>query len=112
MKDGYRYFVTYATGEDGLPITSNDPGYFRVPDFDGHPPRGLVDFWDGSDWMQSSVQPFSYYMDDVHGSGATVRELLDEKDVPRKPAFLPPYQVPAEGQPAAFLPPYQEKPNV
>lgn len=108
MKDGYRYFVSYATGEDGLPVTSNDPSYFRC----NNNFFGPVRYWIGHEWKESTISGVGAYFDDVLGSGATVRELLDEKDVPRKPAFLPPYQVPAEGQPAAFLPPYQEVQDV
>lgn len=79
MKDGYRYFVSYATGEDGLPITSNDPSYFRCKENFG----GFVDFWSDPDWERSILPGLGSYLDDLFGSGATVRELIDEKDVPR-----------------------------
>jgi hypothetical protein len=81
MKDGYRYFVTYSTGEDGLPVTSNDPSYFRFPGdvLDG---RLLVPYWCINSWNHSLIQPLHAYLDDVLGSGATVRELLSENEVP------------------------------
>lgn len=78
MKDGYRYFVAYSTGEDGLPVTSNDPSYFRVQ---GNS-LGPVQFWSYPDWDRSILPGIGAYLDDLFGSGATVRELLDEKDVP------------------------------
>lgn len=76
--DGYRYFVTYATGEDGLPITTNDPSYFRCNEnfF------GPVQFWSSPDWEKSILPGLGAYFSDLFGSGATVRELLDEEDVP------------------------------
>lgn len=82
--DGYRYFVSYSTGEDDLPVTTNDPSYFRVLNTasDSFPAFMAVYFWNQLDWMYSILQPFCAHLDDVLGSGATVRELLDEKDVP------------------------------
>lgn len=79
MKDGYRYFVSRPTAEDGdpVPVMSSDPSYFRV-----HDGGSVVYFWSGTEWNRSAIQPLIWHLDDVLGSGATVRELLDEKEIP------------------------------
>jgi hypothetical protein len=80
MKDGYRYFIARPTAEDGNPEQGSDPSYFRCPARF----HGPVNFWNGSDWEYSIVgNNLSNYLSDVFRSGATVRELLDDKDVPR-----------------------------
>lgn len=79
MKDGYRYFISRPTAEDGMPELGSDPSYFRCPARF----HGPVSFWDSSNWEPSQLgNSLSDYLSDVFGSGATVRELLDEKDVP------------------------------
>jgi hypothetical protein len=93
----FRYFVSYATGDDGLPVTGNDPSFFRVSAEDRvmSVMSYLVEFWDGGEWVRSIVQPFSAYLDDVLISGSTLRELTEpEKDLP--PAALlsdPPFKL-------------------
>lgn len=85
MKDGYRYFISRPTAEDGNPELGSDPSYFRLKEGEryGTVFNMPVDFWNGSEWQASLLHPFFRYLDDVLGSGATVREILDEKDVPR-----------------------------
>lgn len=78
MNDGYRYFVSYATGDDGLPITTNDPSYFRCPEnfF------GRVQYWSVDTWENALLTGLGAYLSDLFGSGATVREILDDKEIP------------------------------
>lgn len=80
MKDGYRYFVSRPTAEDGnpVPVESSDPSYFRIPGdtIDG---RLLVEFWCVDEWLRSIIQPFHAHIDDALGSGATIREVLEEE---------------------------------
>lgn len=86
MKDGYRYFISRPTAEDGdpVPVLASAPNYFRV---DGRLRCGTffnrhVCFWDGNEWRSSAIQPFFAFLDAVLGSGATVRELIEEKEIP------------------------------
>lgn len=89
MKDGYRYFSSRPTAADGnpVPVESSKTDFFRVFDPDPKiimlPIYAQAEFRDGKKWVPSAVQPFRFYLDDVLGSGATIRELLDEKDIPR-----------------------------
>lgn len=83
----YRIFVYYSTDSDGLPVLSNEPSYFRIPDRPALTSQ-MVEHWvpaaDGGAWERSMLQPFSNHLDDVLSSGATVREVLDdEPGVPR-----------------------------
>lgn len=84
MNDGFCYFISRPTGEDGdpVPVESSSASYFRIPENDDRPTRAVVEFWDGSTWQRSVVQPFSAYTDDAFSGGATLRELLDEKELP------------------------------
>lgn len=82
----YRFFVSYPTDEDGKPaIDGNDPSYFRAPDGGGValPTSQRVEFWDGKEWKNSSLQPLMRHLDDVLAGGATVREILDVRELPR-----------------------------
>lgn len=83
MTDGFRYFISRPTGENGDPIAveSTKPAYFRAAD-NGLRITGAVEFWDGATWQRSIVQPFTAYIDDAFSSGATLRELLDESEIP------------------------------
>lgn len=84
MKDGYRYFISHPTAEDGNPVPTEQsgPSYFRVPDTGDSPIYMPVDFLGAFDWRMSAIQPYHNHIEDLLCSGATVRELLDEKDVP------------------------------
>lgn len=84
MKDGYRYFITRPTAEDGnpVPVESSEPSYFRFRDWMERSFVGSAEFWDGSKWKLSVLTEVVDHLDDVLTSGATVREILDEKDMP------------------------------
>jgi hypothetical protein len=87
MNDGYRYFIVRPTQPDGdpVPVAQSDPHYFRFqePEFRGLSlPQQAAYYWDGSEWQRSVLGSASAYVNDTLASGATVRELLDEKDVP------------------------------
>jgi len=74
-----RVFLSYATGDDGLPVTSNNPSYYRVVNGDSGRP---VEFWSGGIWNPSYMPNDWMLLDDILGSGATVRELLDPEEWP------------------------------
>ena len=42
----------------------------------------VVQFWDGDQWKRSVLPDKAAFLDDVLGSGATVREVLDMAEVP------------------------------
>lgn len=79
----YRLFISRPTGENGdpVPVDSSDPSYFRAADVP-RMPAAPVDFWDGTAWKHSVLTSFGSYLDDVLGSGATVREILDVAELP------------------------------
>lgn len=83
MPEEYRFFAVHAVGEGGIPDASVS-SYFRSPDshYLGLPP-GRAEFWDGTEWQVSNVQPFSRHMSDVLASGGAVREILDVRELPR-----------------------------
>jgi hypothetical protein len=85
MKDGYRYFISRppAEGGDLASVLAHGSRYFRVRVYGKYfMPRGEAEFWSVDEWETSRIQPFGRYLDGILASGSTVRELLDEKEVP------------------------------
>lgn len=85
MKDGYRYFAVHATDEHGIP-NADVSSHFRVfplESLSGLPTGRYVEFWNGMAWQGSFIQPFARHLDDVLVSGGAVRELMNEKELPR-----------------------------
>lgn len=85
MQDGFRYFISRPTGPNGdpVPMASSQASYYRVWNngFEGIPSTP-ASYWDGSAWRSSMFPTFNQLLDDVLGSGATIRELLDPAEVP------------------------------